>query len=324
MLPETCRRRQKFTGYDARPICGAPPAGSYNSTAAGPPTALARCRGFSQTAPLELGSGERWIELNGLAIDMQRQASPIIPCSSTPTTTPSRKPVEVDSVIVRSDGSGRRCARVSGRSLALRFWNRRTQFQFRIIKALQAGSNKTMKLSPHQWPAEPERPGSGAGALARKHRARAAGRVAGRPATIADGIGRWSRDASSARSTSQQRPTMLRTSSPPVERLAAKGTSRWHGAETVVARRAETREDGPMVSFLVARDGCGSINSLKAQSENRQGDPRRARGHRRCRRRPRHRRLPALAVVVQRRESLLLGVVSHRRGVSLSQWCCAR
>lgn len=139
VLPEAMSAATKFTGYDARPILMGS-AGKILQLDNGWTANGAALSWFLQTAPLELGSGERWIELNGLAIDMQRQASPIIVQLDAYDRTPA-EPVKVDSVTTSFDRTDQVVdARVSGRSLALRFsgTGMTQDFRFGIIKALQA------------------------------------------------------------------------------------------------------------------------------------------------------------------------------------------
>lgn len=138
-LPAAMSSATRFTGYDARPILLGADGKVYQFdngwTANG-----AALSWFLQTAPMEIGSGQQWIELSGLAIDMKRQKSPIIVKIEAYDRTPAQ-PTVIDSMTSSFDPYTQVMdARVSGRSIALRLSGAGTDQDFRlgVFKALQA------------------------------------------------------------------------------------------------------------------------------------------------------------------------------------------
>lgn len=139
-LPEAMSSATRFTGDDPRPITIGADGDVYQLdngvTADG-----AAISWFLQSAPLELGNGEAMIDLNGLAIDMQRQSDTIVAKVEAYDRTPvGAAPIDTQTTSF-APGDGLADIRVSGRSLALRLSGTGTNQDFRlgILKAL-AGS----------------------------------------------------------------------------------------------------------------------------------------------------------------------------------------
>lgn len=139
VLPAPMSSATRFTGYDARPILMGADGRIYQFdngwTANG--AALAW---FLQTSPLQLGAGQTFIELDGLAIDMKRQDSPIIVKIDAYDRTPAQAAI-IDTMTTSFDPyTNVADCRVSGRAIALRFSGTGTTENFRmgLLTALQS------------------------------------------------------------------------------------------------------------------------------------------------------------------------------------------
>ena len=137
VLPQAMSSATRLTGDDPRPIAAGSNGVVYQMdngmTADG-----AAISWFLQTAPMEPGAGEQFIEVSGLAIDMKRQSDTIIVKAEGYNRTPAGA-VPVDTQTT-SFAPGEEVAdlRVSGRSIALRFSGTglNQDFRFGILKAL--------------------------------------------------------------------------------------------------------------------------------------------------------------------------------------------
>ena len=135
--PEAVSAATRFTSYDARPIV-AGANGDLYQTDSGSDANGADISWFLQTSPLELANGAQMIELSGLAIDMQRQSSPIVVKMEAYDRTPAGA-VPIDTLTTAfAPGENVMDARVAGRSIALRFsgTGKTQDFRMGVLKGL--------------------------------------------------------------------------------------------------------------------------------------------------------------------------------------------